>query len=260
MNLGRTTVTVEPKIMPGAEPLSVYGDRRGALVLHGFTGCPQSMRPLAKAFVEAGFTVELPRLPGHGTTVEDMVGYRWSDWTAAADVAYGKLAARTSSVVVAGLSMGGSLSLWLAQQHPAIRGIVLVNPAAEADDFAPFVEGAKAVLAAGEHYLPAVAGDIADPDSKELGYDRSPAAGLVSLVEGIRELKAGLSEIKVPALLLHSPQDHVIPPGSSSLLRQKLAGPIEYVPLGKSFHVATIDFDGDEINRRAVAFAQKVCG
>lgn len=253
-------MTVRPQIMPGAEPLSVNGDHRGALVLHGFTGSPQSMRPLAKAFVEAGFTVALPRLPGHGTTVEDMVGYRWSDWTEAADTAYRTLAAQTSSIVVAGLSMGGSLSLWLARRHPEIRGIVLVNPAAEADDFAPFVEGAKAVLATGEHYLPAVAGDIADPNSKELGYDRSPAAGLISLIEGVRELKAGLPEIKVPTLLLHSIQDHVIPPGSSNLLRLKLAGPVEYVPLEKSFHVATIDFDGDEINRQAVAFAQKVCG
>jgi carboxylesterase len=229
------------------------------LVLHGFTGCPQSMRPLANVFIEASFTVELPLLPGHGTAVEDMVGYQWGDWTAAAEIAYQKLAAATSSVIVAGLSMGGSLTLWLAQRHPEIKGIILVNPAVEADDFAPFVEGAKAALAAGQQYLPAVAGDIADPTSKELGYDRSPAAGLVSLIEGIRELKPSLSGIKAPILLLHSPQDHIIPPGSSDLLRQKLAGQVEYVPLERSFHVATIDFDGDEINRRAVAFAQRVC-
>lgn len=247
-----------PDIMPGAEPFSAKGDSRGALVLHGFTGCPQSMRPLAEAFAAAGFTVELPRLPGHGTTPEDMVGYSFRDWAAAAEAAYVELAGRTSSVVVGGLSMGGTLTLWLARRHPEIKGIVLVNPAAQADDFGPFVEGAKAVLAGGGEYLPAVAGDIADPDAKELGYDRSPAAGLISLVEALADLKPGLGEIKMPSLLMHSRQDHIIPPGSSALLREKLGGPVEYVTLDRSFHVATIDHDKDEINRRAVAFAERV--
>lgn len=245
------------QIMPGAEPFSAEGDRRGALVIHGFTGCPQSMRPLGEAFARADFTVESPRLQGHGTTVEDMAHYRWSDWTKAVDAAYCDLASRTDGMVVAGLSMGGSLAIWLAQQHPEIRGIVLVNPAADADDFGAFVDGANAVLAAGGTYLPAVAGDIADPNSKELGYDRAPAAGIISLIDGLREMRPGLSEMRMPALLLHSAQDHIIPPGSARLLREKLAGPVEYVVLERSFHVATIDYDGPQINSRAVAFAEK---
>ena len=77
----------ETTIMPGAEAYSAQGDRRGALIIHGFTGCPQSMRPLAEAFAAAGFSVELPRLPGHGTTPEDMAKYQWRDWTAAVDAA-----------------------------------------------------------------------------------------------------------------------------------------------------------------------------
>jgi carboxylesterase len=57
-------------IMPGAEPESIDGGPHGALVLHGFTGNPQSMRGLAHALGAAGFSVEMPLLPGHGTTVE----------------------------------------------------------------------------------------------------------------------------------------------------------------------------------------------
>src|SRR5580693_9097792 len=97
-------------IIPGAEPYSASGDARGALVLHGFTGNPQSMRGLAQALAGAGLTVELPLLPGHGTDVVDMVPTRWSDWSAAAETAYTELAGRCDHVVVAGLSMGGSLS------------------------------------------------------------------------------------------------------------------------------------------------------
>ena len=57
-------------LLPGAEPWSAAGGPAGALCLHGFTGNPSSMRGLAEAFAAAGFSVELPRLPGHGTTVE----------------------------------------------------------------------------------------------------------------------------------------------------------------------------------------------
>jgi carboxylesterase len=245
-------------IMPDAEPYSSRGDRRGALVIHGFTGCPQSMRPLAEAFAAVGFTVELPRLPGHGTTPEDMAKYRWADWTAAVEAAYQDLAKRTSKIVVAGLSMGGSLTLWLAEQHPEIAGIVVINPVVESDDFGPFVEGAAALLAGGQKFMPGVAGDIADPDSKELGYDRIPNVTIKPLIDGVSAVKRGLNAIKCPALILHSLQDHIVPPGSTNILKERLKGSVEYIALEKSYHVATIDFDRVEINRRAVAFGEAV--
>src|SRR3954469_24689775 len=103
----------EVPVLPGAEPFSADGGPHGVLVLHGFTGNPQSMRGLAEAFARAGFATELPRLPGHGTTVDDMNTTRWDDWAATADAAYADLAARCERVVVAGLSMGGTLTVLL---------------------------------------------------------------------------------------------------------------------------------------------------
>ena len=64
------------------------GGSHGALVLHGFTGNPQSMRPLAEALAKAGSPSTCPSLPGHGTAVEDMIPTRWEDWSAAAEAAY----------------------------------------------------------------------------------------------------------------------------------------------------------------------------
>ena len=97
------------EIIPGCEPWSADGGRQGVLVLHGFTGNPQSMRGLAEAFAAAGFAVELPLLPGHGTSVDDMIDTAWPDWSAAAEAAYADLAARVDRVVVAGLSSGAGL-------------------------------------------------------------------------------------------------------------------------------------------------------
>jgi len=247
-----------PPILAGAEPFSAAGGRRGALVLHGFTGCPQSMRPIAEAFAAAGYTVELPRLPGHGTTVEDMAQYVFADWAATVEAAYADLAARTDSVVVVGLSMGGTLTLTLAAAHPEIAGIVLVNAAAEPDDFAPLAELAHGLLAQGEQFMQGVGNDLARPGVVELAYPTMPLRSLVSLAEALVTLKDRLSSIGQPALILRSAVDHVVPPGSATLLDARLTGPHELVTLERSYHVATLDFDADVIIERTLAFAAAV--
>ncbi len=97
--------------MPGAEPFTHDGGPAGVLVLHGFTGNPQSMRPLAEALAAEGYTVDLPLLPGHGTAVEDMVPTRWSDYAAAAEAAYERLAGRCEAVALVGAVDGGHAGL-----------------------------------------------------------------------------------------------------------------------------------------------------
>jgi carboxylesterase len=244
-------------VLPDGEAFSALGGPHGALVLHGFTGCPQSMRGLAQAFAGAGFAVELPRLPGHGTAIEDMLETSWADWSAAAEAAYGDLAGRCDKVVVSGLSMGGTLTLWLAERHPEIAGIVLVNPAAEppADSFREMLQG---ILDSGNPTMPAVGNDIADPSGTELAYDSTPVAPLLSMFGAVSEIAAGLGEVECPVLLMNSPQDHVVPPASSELIAESVSGPLERVTLERSYHVATLDYDKHEIERRAVEFAQKV--
>ena len=115
---------------PGAEPWS--GRRRTfRRALHPrLHRQPGLHAGVAEAFAAAGFAVELPLLPGHGTTVEEMKATRWTDWTGEVEAAYQRLSARADKVVVAGLSMGGSLTLWTALQHPEVAGIC-INPATQ---------------------------------------------------------------------------------------------------------------------------------
>ncbi|MBV8161347.1 MAG: alpha/beta fold hydrolase [Acidimicrobiia bacterium] len=247
----------EPPVLAGAEPYSAAGGPDGALVLHGFTGSPQSMRGLAEAFAAAGFAVDLPRLPGHGTTIEDMLETRWSDWSTAAERAYQELSARCDKVVVAGLSMGGTLTLWLAERHPEIAGIVLVNPAVEppAESFREMLRG---IVESGTSVMPAVGNDIADPSQTELAYDGTPVPSLLSLCEADDEIAGALGTIECPVLLMNSLQDHVVPPSSSDLVAERVSGAVERVTLARSYHVATLDYDKGDIERRAVEFARKV--
>jgi len=196
---------VTPPILPGAEPYSASGDGRGALVLHGFTGNPQSMRGLAEALAGAGLTVELPLLPGHGTAVADMVPTRWEDWSAAAEAAYVALAARCESVVVVGLSMGGTLSLWLGERHPEIAGLVLVNPLVVPPD-ADTVAFIDSLIDGGDELAPGVGSDIALEGAVESAYPELPLRAARSLFAAAADVEAGLGSLTCPILLSRAPR------------------------------------------------------
>lgn len=243
-------------VIPECQPWSKEGGSRGALVLHGFTGCPQSLRPLAEAFGAEGYTVELPLLPGHGTAVEDMLATGWHDWSEAAESAYRALAARCDKVVVAGLSMGGSLTAWLASRHPEIAGIVCVNPAMRVND--DIAAAIRQMVEAGEETISAIGGDLADPEAHEVAYDAVPTRPLLSFAAGLDELRPALGQISCPVLVLTSPQDHVVPTADSDELASGVAGPVERITLERSYHVATLDYDRDLIGTAAVAFAARV--
>jgi carboxylesterase len=244
-------------ILAGAEPWSSpAGGPHGVLVLHGFTGSPHSMRPLAEAFAEAGFAVELPLLPGHGTTVEDMIPTTFSDWAAAAEEALARLAGRADRLVVVGLSMGGTLTAWLAGAHPELAGAVFINALVDQPEGA--LEFVQALLDSGDAVMDGIGSDIADPDSTELAYTQTPIAPLASLFEVADEVHSRLRSVAFPVLIHTSSQDHVVPPTNSDTIASLVTGPVERVALERSYHVATLDYDADLIAQRAVDFAQRV--
>ena len=247
----------ELPLIPGAEPLSAAGSDVGVLVVHGFTGNPSTMRPLADALVAAGFTVEMPRLPGHGTTIEDMATTTWADWSGAAESAYLDLAGRCRSVVVAGLSMGGTLTAWLAARHPELAGIVCINPAVSPRE--PEVkEMVTLMLAAGETVSPGIGSDIADPDALENAYPGTPVGPLLSLFSGVADLTPRLDRIRCPVLIATSIDDHVVAPNNSDVLAACVTGPVERLTCHRSYHVVTLDYDKAEVIAATVEFAHKV--
>lgn len=250
--------TTQSPIIPGAEPWSADGKNgHGALVVHGFTGNPSSMRSLAEELNDAGFAIEMPLLPGHGTSVEDMMKTGWADWSSAAEDAYAALAARVDKIVIVGLSMGGGLACWLASRHPEAAGLAVINPVVEvpADSFLEILNG---VLDSGIEVTPPIGSDIALPGGVENAYDAVPVRPAISMYAGVKELNERLGEIRCPTLIITSRQDHVVPPTSSDVLADGVSGPVERVWLEKSFHVATLDYEADEVEARIVAFANEV--
>ncbi len=244
-------------VLPGAEPFRHQGGPIGVLLCHGFTGSPQSLRPWADHLVAAGYSVNLPLLPGHGTTWQDMNRTQWADWYDCLEVALGQLRSSCERVFVMGLSMGAALSLRLAQKHGAdVAGLVLVNPAVKLTDPRLLVLPAlKHVIGS----LPGIGSDIKKPGVAELAYPRTPLRALHSMIQGYEQVVAELPSVSQPVLLLRAPQDHVVPPSSSALVLSRItSSDVAEVLCPDSYHVATLDNDAPMIFESSVAFVRRL--
>lgn len=244
-------------VRPGADPFSHDGSGTGVLLVHGFTGSPIGMRAWAEHVAGAGYTVRLPRLPGHGTTWQEMNRTRWEDWYAEVERSFDELSAACERVVVGGLSMGGALSTLLAERRgEQVAGLVLVNPAVKVEDVRL---KALPVLKALLPSLPGIANDIKKPGQDEGAYDRIPLKALHSQVGAWPQLIEDLPSVNQPVLLFRSATDHVVPASSSALLLSRISSTdVTEIVLEESFHVATIDNDAPRIFEETVRFVERV--
>jgi carboxylesterase len=243
------------RIIPGAEPFSFDGGPTGVLLLHGFTGNPISMRGWGEALAERGYAVLCPRLPGHGTSWQDLARRRGDEWTDEVDRALTTLRSSCDQVVVGALSFGGALALDLvARRGDEVRGLVLVNPYLR-DRRHALLPVARMVMRS----VPGTGNDIKRPGPDEMSYQRIPLHALGAASRLMKVARDALPSIRQPLLVLHSPEDHVIPRDNGPLVIE-LAGSErkELVPLTNSYHVATMDNDAGLIVEKTDAFIRSL--
>lgn len=245
-------------LMPGAEPFHVDAGSTGVLLCHGLSGSPASMRPWGEYLAERGYTVDAPRLPGHGTSVAECNRTRWDDWYATVERSYRQLSEQCDHVFVGGLSMGGALAVHLAQQNPQVAGVMLVNPAlASGDPKVTFLLPIMRVLGIKEYR--GIANDIAKPGMDEVGYDRTPVRALLSFIDQWPMLVRDLHRLTQPTILFHAPGDNLVDSVTYGLLKADIgSSDFTYVELPESRHVATLDYDAPTIFERSAAFVKRV--
>lgn len=219
------------------------GSPTAVLVIHGFTSRPASIMPWADALRAAGHPVKTPLLPGHGTHWHDLESLPYTAWTRAVEVAYDSLAARHGSVAVAGLSMGGTLALHLAAVRRPVA-VLVTNPALSPYPwYARFAPALRHVVRS----TSGIADDIARPGVSEGAYERTPTAAVAQLIRLEASVRRELPGIAAPITLFRSATDHVVSDASVDALRSGLTtatrARLREVPLPRSLHVATLDWD-----------------
>jgi carboxylesterase len=235
--------------------------RIGVALIHGFTGSPASLRPLGELLAKRGFAVEVPRLPGHGTTWRDMLRTRYDDWRAEVVRTAGDLKSRTETLVMVGLSMGGTLVLDTVSSGDAgADGAVSINAQILNREgivvkLGPYLEKILPVVPARAAGL--TRNDIAKPGVAERAYGWVPSAAGNSLVRALPRVRGQLSRVTCPTIIMYSRQDHSVPPANSQALLKLVPGAEELV-LERSYHVATLDYDLELIEERVTAFADRI--
>jgi len=243
----------ETTVLQGAEPFYAENGKIGVLVSHGYTGNRQSMRYLAEGLSRAGFTVGLPCLKGHGTTPAAMAQTTAGDWISDLEQATAWLQQRCDTLFVTGLSMGGTLTLFMAGQHPELfHGIIPINAVVF---FNNADLGSLAYMQDAPPFVPGVGGDIKAPGISELAYDVVPTATIKELCALMKVTEEMLPRITCPALVMVSREDHIVPPPNSEYIAQKLSSQdMQLFWLENSYHVATLDNDKDVIVQRSIDF------
>lgn len=242
----------------------------GVAVVHGFTGNPHSTRPLGRALADAGYTVEVPRLPGHGTHWRDMSRYRYADWRGAVNRIVDDLHRRCGQVVLVGLSLGGTIVLdeTARRCHAGvghrIAGVATINtPVLDPDSaLARFNRLLQYVIPAAPRDLAGLpSNDIAKVGADERAYATVPAKAGYSVQREYPRIRRRLAAIDVPVLVLQADQDHTVPPKNADAILEHLGtDDVDRVDLERSYHVATLDHDAELIEERVLAFVERVTG
>lgn len=252
-------------LMPGAEPYFQRGGPTGCLCLHGFTASPHEVLWLGQHLArEAGHTVYIPRLAGHGTQPQDLARVRWWDWLHTALDGVHLLRQQCERVYVCGLSMGGLVAL-LTSLHTPVDGLIvmaaplelatalppnrlrllkLIRPWSDQTDHGPFAA-----------YIADEQRRRGEPVYGRVRYNRWSTAGVEQLVRLSQEVAARLPEVTAPLLALYSEADATVPISSVKLLQARVRSkPLEVAIFKTSGHILTQDVEHPQVFQRAAAF------
>jgi len=191
------------------------------LMIHGFTGHPGDFRGMAAYLNDAGYTVQAIRLPGHGTTPEEMRRTRWEDWWRHTLVSYDLLQGLDPSriIVPIGFSMGGLLAMRLSLARPVAGVVTLAAPVMLRDRrirYAGIVRFVKRYI----HKQPVISEYLL----QERGaYVRTPLDCVHSLYKQIRLMRRLIPLVHAPIFIGQGLADGTVDPASADYLYRSVA-------------------------------------
>jgi len=188
------------------EPFYYQAGRTGCVLIHGFTGTPFALHGLGKALHSQGMTVYGPCLPGHCTTPKELIGISYHEWIETGRNAVLKLKNDCDAIFLVGLSMGGTIALYLASEL-SVHGCVSI---AAPIDSSCFQRPGYSIVQRFVRYWPKWRLWM-KPYHPELGYRWYPLPAVHMFFKLLQETRQRLSQVKCPLLAIHSASDPRVP-------------------------------------------------
>ena len=244
-------------IIAGAESFFLPGDgkKEVVLLLQGFAGNTAELLLLGNFLQAQGYTVLAPRLPGHGTTAEDMLRTNAEDWLDAVRDAYAVLKGFGQDIVVVGASMGGSLALLLAAEKQ-VKGIVALS----APIFIAQEQGISALppkeMLTPSDFTPEMERNLENvPLAANLIYHKISLLSVYDLLDVIERTKKCLPQITAPSLIIHGNADTMAAVESARYIVDHIGSSRkEIVLLDGAGHLLTLMEGREKIFKKIITF------
>ncbi|MCL1963709.1 MAG: alpha/beta fold hydrolase [Firmicutes bacterium] len=242
---------------PNAQPFALEAGENALLLIHGFTGSPSHMRTVGEAAHAAGFSARGILLPGHGATVEAMEKSNDAQWWEACRAAYQEMLGAYRRVAVGGLSMGGILTLLLAEAFEP-SAIILFAPAIRykrrVNHLSPVVKRFARQMKWKPHaYVPGEF--LSDYD---YGYAGAPVSKVEDMTRLQRKARKALPEITCPLLVIQSHRDESVHRTGPEIITRGASSRVKEIAwVDRSRHVCTIGPDRAYVNGRVIDFLNR---
>jgi carboxylesterase len=255
-----------PSLLKGGEPFFHRGNEIGVLCLHGITASPDEMRWLGHDLhTRYGYTVYGARHVGHAVDYKHMHRARWEDWYLTGVDGYHILRDQCKKIFVAGLSMGGLITLLMGTTFDLDGIIVIAAPIHLPNKILPYTK-----------YIQWVMPSYDTPDTTDfpqrlledqrrrgfpavgrLRYQRWATRSVSELYELMQVVKGRLPLIQAPALLMYSQGDQTVPISNLDYLEACIGSEdVQVRRFEKSGHILTQDVDYDAVFEATSAFIQ----
>lgn len=218
-------------------------ESRHCLMLHGFTGGPYELAPLAEHLMQIGETCHVPTLPGHEPELKTLGQTQWNEWIEAASGEASRLTTMYGEIDLIGFSMGGLLSAYIANRFP-IRRLVLLNAAVFY--FSPL------------RFVKDVVRRIRTDDWAHWSkVKKTPLRATRQFLELNKQMLPEISQIKVPTLIAHGELDGIIHPKSAQYLYRQLQGEKELEIFSGLHHMICLEPGAQDVFRSVERFLIK---
>ncbi len=238
------------------------GGTDAVLLLHGLTGTPFELRPVADRLARNGVRCLAPVLPGHESP-EALARTSWLDWVGGARDALISLG-ETRRTLVVGSSMGALVACTLAAENPGrVDGVALLAPALELQPLGKLAGWlARNTPVAG--YVPQIpkggGSDVGDPKARAANpcMETIPFRAVGELLAFQTHVDALLPRVRCPALVVAGALDGTVTVAGARRMAGRLGGGARFVVLPKSRHLVAIDFERERVAADVASFLDSI--
>ncbi len=247
-------------IRPLARPLFLrhQSPKAGVLLVHGFGDAPYSMRDLGMFLYAHGYSVFIPRLPGHGSRLEHLRRATADDWRQTVRKSLDLLRAHIQPVALIGRSFGGVLAMRELSERPQHADALVVLAAPSRIHAQRPIEIALPIVALFRRNFKKPWLKPHDRVERlEVGrYEHFPLPALKEFFRELRAIRDGrLGRVVTPTLFIHGRKDRLARPDGVDYFLEHLGSPIkEVLWIGDATHDAKSLHKHPEVQRRLLEF------